>query len=152
MADTSKTFVVWPQGPARLQQQFLHHFNNLRPTIKLTMEVEANNTLLSLDVLVMDRGPELAMKVYRKPTHVGRYLHFNSNRTRHVKTGVVLSFIGRANVICQDQKDFNKEIRNLIHDLMLNEYSQEFDNSIMKPPRSNRPSSDKICQGTLIIP
>jgi hypothetical protein len=36
------TFPVWPHGPAKLQQ-FLDHINNVRPTIKLTMEVEANH-------------------------------------------------------------------------------------------------------------
>jgi hypothetical protein len=32
------TSVVWSLGPARLQQ-FLHHFNSLRSTIKFTAEV-----------------------------------------------------------------------------------------------------------------
>jgi hypothetical protein len=35
---------------------------------------------------------------------------------------------------------------------MLNEYTQEFVISVMKPSSSNRPSSDKIYQGTVIIP
>jgi hypothetical protein len=48
------TFVVWPHGPAR-SQQFLH-LNNLRTTIKFTMEIEANGTLPFLDVLIMKRG------------------------------------------------------------------------------------------------
>jgi hypothetical protein len=56
------TSVVWPCGLARLQQ-FLHHPNNIRSTIKFTMEVEANDTLPFLDGLVMKRGPKLAMKV-----------------------------------------------------------------------------------------
>jgi hypothetical protein len=61
------TFVVWSHGPARLQQ-FLHQLNSVRPTIKFTIEVEANDTLLFLDVVVMKRGPKLTMKVYRKHT------------------------------------------------------------------------------------
>jgi hypothetical protein len=56
------TFVVWPHGPARLQQ-FLHHLNSNRPTITFTMEVEANDILPFLDVFVMKRGPKFAMKV-----------------------------------------------------------------------------------------
>jgi hypothetical protein len=35
--------------------------------------------------------------------------------------------------------------------MMLNECPQEFVDSIMKPSRSNRPSSDTIYQGTVII-
>jgi hypothetical protein len=68
------TFAVWPHGPARLQQ-FLHCLNSITPTIKFTMEVEANDTLPFLDILVLKRGPKLAMKVYRKHTHTGCYLH-----------------------------------------------------------------------------
>jgi hypothetical protein len=42
------------------------------------MEVEANDTLLFLDVLVMKGGPKVATEVYWKPTHMGLYLHFRS--------------------------------------------------------------------------
>jgi hypothetical protein len=38
------TFMVWPHGPARLQQ-FFHHLKNIRPTIKFTVKAEANDTL-----------------------------------------------------------------------------------------------------------
>jgi hypothetical protein len=60
--------------------------------------------------------------------------------------------ISTAKVIYQDQNDFNKEIKNIIHDLILNEYPQEFVDSIMTPLRSNHPSSYKIYKGMVIIP
>jgi hypothetical protein len=86
------TFMVWQHGPARLQQ-FLHHLNNVRPTIKFTMEVEANDTLPFLDVLVMKRDPKLTTKVYWKPTHTGCYLHFKFNHPHHTKRGVIDSLV-----------------------------------------------------------
>jgi hypothetical protein len=86
------TFMIWPHGPPKLQQ-FLDQINNVRPTIKFTIEVEANNTLPFLDVLVMKRGQKLTTKVYRKPTHMGCYLHFKSNHPHHVKRGVVHSLV-----------------------------------------------------------
>jgi hypothetical protein len=46
----------------------------------------------------------------------------------------------------------NKEIKNIRHDLILNEYPQEFVDSIMKPLRSNRHFSDTVYQGMVIIP
>jgi hypothetical protein len=116
------------------------------------MEVEANDALQFFEVLVMKKSPELATKFYQKPTHTGPYLHFISNHTYQVKRGVVLSLISRAKIICQDQRDFNNEIKNIRHDLMLNAYPKEFVDSVMKPLRSNRPSSDTTCQETLIIP
>jgi hypothetical protein len=71
--------------PARLQK-FLLHLNSIRPTIKFTVEVKANDTLPFLDVLVMKRGPKRATKVYWKCTHASHYLYFKSNHPHHVKT------------------------------------------------------------------
>jgi hypothetical protein len=69
-----------------------------------------------------------------------------------MKREVIHSSISQAKVVCQDQKDFSKEVNNIRHDLMLNEYPQEFVDSIMKPSRSNCPYSDTIYQGTILIP
>jgi hypothetical protein len=82
----NNTFVVWPHGPAGLQQ-FIHYLNSVRPTTKFTMEVEATNTLPFLDVLVMNRGPKLATKVYQKSTHTGRHLHLKPNHPHHIENG-----------------------------------------------------------------
>jgi hypothetical protein len=92
------------------------------------------------------------MKVYRKPTHTGRYLQFKSSHPHHVKGGVVHSLVNQAKFKCKNQKEFNNEIKNIRQDLMLNEYPKEFVESVMKPLATNRPSSDTIYQGTVIIP
>jgi hypothetical protein len=93
-----------------------------------------------LDVSVLKRGPKLATKIYRKPTHAGHYLHFKFNHPLRVKMGIIPSLISRTEVIRQDQKDFNNEIKIIRYDLMLNEYPQEFVDAVMKPLRSNLPS------------
>jgi hypothetical protein len=90
-------FLVWPRGPARLRK-CLHHFNILRSTIKVTMEVEAIDTLPFLGVLDIKRGLKLATKVYRTPTHTRRYLHFKSNHPHHVKRGAIHGLINRDKV------------------------------------------------------
>jgi hypothetical protein len=92
------------------------------------MEVEANDTLQFLDVLVTKRGPKLVIKVYQKPTH----LHSKSNHPHHMKMES-LTVCSVEPKSCQDQKDFNKEIKNIRHDLTFNEYPQESVDSIMKP-------------------
>jgi hypothetical protein len=97
-------------------------------------------------------GPKVAMKVYRNPTHAHRCLHLNPSHPYRLKRGVFRNLIRRAKVICQDQKDLNNEINNMRHELVLNSYPQEFVDSIMKPSRSNHPSSETIYQGTVVIP
>jgi hypothetical protein len=53
------------------------------------MEMESENAIAFLDVLVTRKETTLATKVYRKPTHTGRYLNFNSNLPPHVKRGLI---------------------------------------------------------------
>jgi hypothetical protein len=115
--------VVWPHGPTRLQQ-LLYYLSSVRSTIKFKMEVDAYGTLLFLDVFAMKRGDKLATKVYRKPTHTGRYLYSNSNQPHDVNTEVVHGLISRAKLTCQNQKNLNKKIKNIRHHLMLKEYPQ----------------------------
>jgi hypothetical protein len=60
--------------------------------------------------------------------------------------------VNQVKVICQNQKDFKNEIKNIRHDLMLNEYPKLFADSVMKPLARNHPSSDTVYQCTVIIP
>jgi hypothetical protein len=86
------TFVVWPHGP-ELLQNFLIWFCSLRPSIQFTMEVDS--VIPFLDILVIRKEMTLATKVYRKPTHTGRYLNFRSNHLPHVKRGLIQSLHSR---------------------------------------------------------
>jgi hypothetical protein len=80
------TFVIWPHGTNQLQG-FLGHLNRVRPSIQFTMEIESNNSIPFLDILVIKKDLMLTTTVYRKPTHTGRYLNFDSNHPPHVKEG-----------------------------------------------------------------
>jgi hypothetical protein len=75
--------------------------------------------------------------MYRKPNHTGRYLYCKPNHPYQVKSGIVHSSISRVKVICQVQKYFDMEIKNISHYLLLNEYPHEFVDIIMMPSRSN---------------
>jgi hypothetical protein len=60
------------------------------PFKMFTMKVEAKNILPFLDVLIMNRGPKLATKVYGNPTHARRYLHLKSQPPISRKQGSLL--------------------------------------------------------------
>jgi hypothetical protein len=78
--------VVWLHGPERLQN-FLSHFNNFRPSIQFTVEIVS--AIPFLDLLVIRKEMTLTTKIYREPSHTGRYLNFKSNHPPHVKRGLI---------------------------------------------------------------
>jgi hypothetical protein len=61
------------------------------------MKIQSGSTIPFLDVLVIREETILAAKVYRKLTHIGRYLNFSSNHPPHVK-----SHHKRSSTICLD--------------------------------------------------
>jgi hypothetical protein len=128
------TFVVWPHGTEKLKE-FLSHTNNLRPTIQFTLKTETGDSLPFLAVLVYRNGTALLTKVYRKPTHTGRYLHFNSNHPPHVKRGVVHSLINRAITLCTEKQEYAKEVMKIRQDLATNGYPQHIIDSVLKKIR-----------------
>ncbi|GJQ76462.1 hypothetical protein Trydic_g2175 [Trypoxylus dichotomus] len=79
------TFVIWPHGEEEVNG-FLHHLNGLEESIKFTMELEVNNRIPFLEALVHKQSEgTLRTTLYKKPTHTGQYLHFESNHPHNVK-------------------------------------------------------------------
>jgi hypothetical protein len=76
-------FVVWPHGPEQLQN-FLSYLNSLRPVSQFHVEIEGDSGISFLHLLVLRKETTLTTKVYRKPTHTGRYLNFTSNHPLHM--------------------------------------------------------------------
>lgn len=148
LADPS-TFLVWSHVSARLQD-FLHHFNSLRSTLQFSMQVQ-NNSILFLDILVTKRGFILSTKLYTTPTHTGRYLYFKSDHLKNVKRGNVYSLFNTAKIICQERKDFEKEIKTIRQDLTHNRYLQHFINYIIESGKNKPHSSDRIPHDSIVI-
>ncbi|XP_054259833.1 uncharacterized protein LOC128984527 [Macrosteles quadrilineatus] len=110
------TFVVFPHGDDKLNE-FLEHLNSVSSSIKLTMEVESQNKLPFLDVCVEKHLNSLRTSVYRKKTHTGQYLNFQSNHQISVKEGVAYSLFDRAKSICSNQDELKDEIKKVEQDL-----------------------------------
>ena len=59
-------------------EDFFHHTNNLKiKTIKFGNDKESNGELAFLDLLLKDCNGKISVLVYRKPTHIGQYLHYS---------------------------------------------------------------------------
>jgi hypothetical protein len=143
------TFVIWPHGPNTLQG-FLQHLNGVRPAIQFTMEMEVNNSIPFLDVLVTKTDSSLSTRVYRKPTHTGRYLNFDSNHPPYIKKGLIRSLQKRATVVCQGQQALQQEVTHLRRDFQNNGYPSSFIDSAFKNPRTTiKPDKDYL--GTMFI-
>jgi hypothetical protein len=139
--------VVWPHDPEQLQK-FFSHLNSLRPAIQFTTEIESDSAIPFLDVPVIRKEMTLATKVYRKPTHTGQHLNFNSNHPLHVEKSLIQSLLKRAFIICQG---LCNEISTLRHDLQLNGYPGGFTDSAINSKGRSCPSEVKSL-GTVYIP
>jgi hypothetical protein len=95
------TIVVWLHDSEWLQNS-LSHINSLRPSIQFTMEIQSDSAIPFLDVLIIRNETTPVTRVYRTPTHNGRYLNFKSNHPPHLKRGLRQSLHNRASTICQE--------------------------------------------------
>ena len=87
---------------SRNLHRFLEHTNSLHPFVKYTLEVQREDkTIPFLDVLlVFQEDGSLRQKVYRKLTHIDRYLHYNSFHHPSIKNSVCKTLVNRAKTIC----------------------------------------------------
>jgi hypothetical protein len=118
-----------------------------------TLETETGDSLPFLDVLVYRNGTVLLTKVYRKTTHTGRYLHFNSNHPPHVKRGVVHSLTDRAITLCTEKQEYAKEVVKIRQDLATNWYPQHIIDSVLKRSGGKcRRETNETRLSTVVIP
>jgi hypothetical protein len=95
------TLVICPHGPERLQN-FLSYHSSLSSSTHFTMEMESDSVIPFPNVLVIRKEMTFVTKVYRKPTHTGRYPNFKSDHPLHVKRGLIQNLHNRASTKCQE--------------------------------------------------
>ena len=122
----------WAHGLENLHR-YLEHINSLHPFIKFTLEMQKEDkTIPFLDVLlIIQEDGSLGHKVYRKPTHTDRYLHYNSFRHPSIKNSVCKTLIDRARTICEVD-NIEGELEHLRSVLKMNGYPKKFINNAMK--------------------
>ena len=107
-------------------QPFLDCLNGIEPSIKFTVEEEKDGCLPFLDAIVKRAPTGLAFAVYRKPTHSGRYLDYESVHPVAHKRSVVRSLVQRAIRTCSDARSLQEELQTIENDLIRNGYPKHF--------------------------
>ena len=78
------------------------HPNSIDPHIKFTIELPGTDGLPFLDTLNKTTPTSIESTVYRKPTHTGRYLDYNSNHPISAKLSVIHTLTHRAKQVCSN--------------------------------------------------
>ena len=91
-------------------------------------------TFLDITVCRQDNG-RLSTKVYRKPTHIERYLSFHSHHPVAHKRAVVKSLTDRAKTIPSSSEQRSKEMKHVTAALVANGYPKRFVIDVGKPKR-----------------
>jgi hypothetical protein len=100
-------FSIWPHGDDELKS-FVQHLGT-QASINFTIGRE-NNGKLPFPNIVGDRNKKITITIYRKPTHIGLYLNYNSNHPKSTKQAIVTSFKNHAAVICSNKENQRKNI------------------------------------------
>ncbi|KAK8778177.1 hypothetical protein V5799_020483 [Amblyomma americanum] len=113
-------------------QSFLDHLNATEPSINFTVEEEMNGSIPFLDINVKRAACRLSFSVFRKPTHSGRYLDFESSHPLAHKRSVISSLLNRARNVCADPESFSNELKVIKKDLERNGYPRNLVNNRSK--------------------
>ena len=102
---------------------FLNYLNSIDPNIKFTIEPpNQQGAIPFLDTFPRPSGDKIINSVYRKPTHMDRYLDFNSNHPKSAKCAVVRALTYRAKNVCSSPKLLAEEMDHLGKVLKYNNY------------------------------
>ena len=89
----------------------LQYLNSIDPHIKLPVEQpNAEGAIPFLETFPKPNREEIKVSVYRKPTHIDKYLDFNSSHPILAKRAVVRALMDRATNVCSSPDILAKEV------------------------------------------
>ena len=103
---------------------FLDYLNSKHPNIEFTKECEVNGTLPFLDVLVSKVGERFETSLFRKKTFTGLGMKFDSCVPKSYKLNLISCLVNRAQKICSNTMNFNREIINIRKFFAQNKFPQ----------------------------
>ena len=105
------------------RDSLLNYLNSIDPNIKFTIEPSNEQGAIPfLDTFPRLSGNKIITSVYRKPTHMDRYLDFNSNHPKSAKCAVVRVLTDRAKNVCSSPELLAEEMDHLGNVLKYNNY------------------------------
>ena len=106
-------------------EEFHQYLNTICDSINFTKEEEHEGFLAFLHLLVT-RAPERSLQttVFRKPTHIGRYLPFSSHCPLQQKLSIPQTLFSRAENIIKEDKHKKDEISTINNTLITNGYQR----------------------------
>ena len=137
-------FCVFRSGISH--ESFLNKLNSLHPNLKFTMEL-GNSSLAFLDTFISlptDDNGTFSSQVFRKATHTGLILNFESICPHKWKVGLIQCLIHRAYCISSSWKTFSDEIEILRNMFIKNGYPEHIFWSCVKRFTNNKFSSKPI--------
>ena len=117
--------------------------NSLNAEIQFTHELEKKSSLPFLDVLVIRKQNNLELTVYRKPTHTGAVLPYDSCHSMQNKKGVIHTLLHRAHLVCTNTELLNDELRIVRSELGSAGYPQKLINTTEKKVKMKLQTSDQ---------
>ncbi|XP_053699016.1 uncharacterized protein LOC128745987 [Sabethes cyaneus] len=113
--------------------QTLDLLNSRYPTIKFTVEKEADGKLPFLDLLITKKQDNtLKFGIYRKPTSTDRYITSDSNHFGAQKQAAFHSMAHRLVHIPMEEEDFIAEKENIYKAAKINGYDKQFVDRIIR--------------------
>ncbi|XP_078353280.1 uncharacterized protein LOC144638052 [Oculina patagonica] len=107
-------------------QEFHDHLNSIDPNIQFTKEIEEDNRLSFLDTTTSRVRGHVQVNMYRKPTHMDKYLDYNSHHPSQHKRSVVNTLLNRAKQIPTTNAERARERKHVIKVLKDNNYPLRF--------------------------
>jgi len=98
------------------------HLNQVLNFTKFTVEKKVDGCLAMLNILSIRKEERiLDFSVYRKPTHTGQYIAFDSNHPLQHELGVVCTLEYRARTINNTKYRLNKEVKQITQALLISD-------------------------------
>ena len=94
-------------------EHVLSILNSFHQNIEFTYELEQNGKINFLDVMLIRTNDTLQTTIYRKSTHNGVYLHWNSFAPRTWKCGTLWTISFQAYKICSTEELLQNELKQI---------------------------------------